>query len=215
MKSLLILLLAIFTGNIVSAQTSIRFIEQIEFTPSGNPITSNQPNIPSTDKLQLTNDKQQTPLLKPEASHPGSNIESVSRLQAKYAMLLNVEVESITNLQLYSFINEWFGAPYHMGGNDKDGIDCSGFSCTLLRKIYSVNPPRTAKEQYEASTHVSKDNLCEGDLVFFNTFGGVSHVGVYLANGYFVHASTNYGVIISSLSEGYYKEKFIGAGRMK
>lgn len=215
MKYLLILLFIIFTGNVVLAQSSVRFIEQIEFIPSGNAGINNQLNVPVTDKVQSSGDKQQTTTLKPESSNTRSNIESISRLQAKYAMILNIEVESITNLPLYSFINEWFGAPYHMGGNDKDGIDCSGFSCTLLRKIYSVNTPRTAKEQYEASDHVNKDQLCEGDLVFFNTFGGVSHVGVYLANGYFVHASTNYGVTISNLNEGYYREKFIGAGRVK
>jgi hypothetical protein len=201
-----------------------KFIEHIAFTPAGitqpqtvntQPISNSQPagNKPVTD--DGSNLKSQIRNQKSEIINPKSEIESFSRLQFKYAMLLDVDVECLTNVTLYNFINEWYGSHYHMGGNSKDGIDCSGFSCTLLRKVYNVNPPRTAREQYEASDHVSKDNLQEGDLVFFNTFGGVSHVGVYLANGNFVHASTNYGVIISSLKEGYYKEKFIGAGRIK
>jgi cell wall-associated NlpC family hydrolase len=205
----LLIPIALLLATITSAQTSVKFIDHIEFTPSGNSPTT------SAEKPVTVTEKQSPPVNKPEPITTPSDIESISRLQAKYAMLLNVEVESIKNISLYTFINEWYGSPYQMGGSEKNGIDCSGFSCTLLRKVFSVNPPRTAKEQYELSDHVSKDQLKEGDLVFFNTFGGVSHVGVYLANGHFVHASTNYGVIISTLNEGYYKEKFIGGGRIK
>jgi lipoprotein Spr len=71
-----------------------------------------------------------------------------------------------------------------------------------------------AKDQYAASKKLERAEMKEGDLVFFNTRGGVSHVGVYLTNGYFVHSSTKYGVIISNLNEGYYKQRFIGAGRV-
>jgi cell wall-associated NlpC family hydrolase len=208
MKPLLIPI-ALLLATIASAQTSVKFIEQIQFTPSGNFTTA------SNDVQQTIIDKPQKPVAIDNSQVTTPDIESISRLQAKYAMLLNVEVESIKNIPLYSFINEWYGSPYQMGGLEKNGIDCSGFSCTLLRKVFLVNPPRTAKEQYELSDHVSKDKLKEGDLVFFNTFGGVSHVGVYLSNGHFVHASTNYGVIISTLDEGYYKQKFIGGGRIK
>ena len=75
--------------------------------------------------------------------------------------------------------------------------------------------PRTAREQYRQCEHISKDDLLEGDLVFFNTHGGVSHVGVYLANGRFVHSSSSQGVMISSLSDHYFSRRFIGAGRVQ
>ena len=67
---------------------------------------------------------------------------------------------------------------------------------------------------YGVVEKIDKENLSEGDLVFFNTRGGVSHVGVYLRNGYFVHSSSKDGVRISSLNEKYYHRKFIGAGRI-
>jgi lipoprotein Spr len=80
--------------------------------------------------------------------------------------------------------------------------------------VYGLKLPRTARQQYRASEKVDKDNIKEGDLVFFNTRGGVSHVGVYLMNGFFVHSSTKDGVKISHLDEEYYHRKFIGAGRI-
>jgi cell wall-associated NlpC family hydrolase len=204
-----------------SSNSGPKFIENIEFTPSGNgqPQATGNTQV-SNDKKQESGDKKQGSSNKnPVTSNSqittdNSQIESFSRLQFKYAQLLDVEVESITNANLYNFINDWYGAAYQLGGNTRSGIDCSGFACTLTQKIYKINLPRTAKEQYEVCDHVAKDQLREGDLVFFNTFGGVSHVGVYLANGHFVHASTNYGVIISSLAEGYYSQKFIGGGRI-
>ena len=74
--------------------------------------------------------------------------------------------------------------------------------------------PRTAIEQYKATTHIGKDELKEGDLVFFNTRGGVSHVGVYLCNNYFVQSSSSNGVTVSSLDDSYYSKRFISGGRI-
>ena len=74
----------------------------------------------------------------------------------------------------------------------------------LITTAFGLNLPRTSREQYAASQRVDKEDLREGDLVFFNTSGGVSHVGVYLINNKFVHASTSSGVMISDLNEDYY-----------
>jgi lipoprotein Spr len=76
--------------------------------------------------------------------------------------------------------------------------------------------PRTSKEQYETSHHIRRDELQEGDLVFFHTLGRrrtVTHVGVYLRNNKFIHASVS-GVMISDLTEGYYNKHYVGAGRV-
>ena len=145
----------------------------------------------------------------------GLGIESMSALQFKYAMMLNVDVESLSNLSLYTFIDKWYGSHYQMGGNTQSGTDCSGFTSTLVQNIYCASLPRSARDQFAACEPVSKEQLKEGDLVFFNTMGGISHVGVYLANGNFVHASTNSGVIISNLQESYYSSRFVGGGRPK
>jgi lipoprotein Spr len=117
------------------------------------------------------------------------------------------------SLSLLGFIDDWFGTRYRYGGNSKKGIDCSALTGALLLAVYGFKMPRTAKEQYDATEHIQRDDLQEGDLVFFNTRGGVSHVGVYLDNDCFVHASVH-GVKISSLDDSYYSKRFICGGRV-
>ena len=149
-----------------------------------------------------------------KVNNEGEGIENCSSLQFKYAQILNMDVEAITNYTLYNFIEEWWGTAYRYGGATKKGIDCSAFSGTLLHEVYGFVASRTARSQYDACEKIEKENLQEGDLVFFNTRRGVSHVGVYLRNGYFTHSSTGQGVTISSLDDAYYSKKFIGGGRV-
>lgn len=143
-----------------------------------------------------------------------SSLEIFSPLQFKYAIKLDVPVEKLQNKNLYTIIEDWWGTPYRMGGTSLKGIDCSAFVQTLMLGVFSLSLPRTAREQYVLSESVSMFDLKEGDLVFFNTRGGVSHVGVYLQNNKFVHASTSGGVMISDLNDNYWGRKLIGAGRV-
>ena len=83
-----------------------------------------------------------------------------------------------------------------------------------MTEVFGFNMPRTARGQYEACEKIMKEDLLQGDLVFFNTRGGISHVGVYLGEGYFVHASTNNGVTLSRLDDPYYESRFISGGRV-
>ena len=142
------------------------------------------------------------------------NIENGTELQFKYAVLLDENVESMNNLALLQFIEEWFGTRYQYGGSTKNGIDCSAFTCALENTVYGKTLPRTSREQFEQSQKIPTESLQTGDLVFFNTRGGVSHVGIYVANNKFVHASTSNGVTISDLNDDYYKRRFVGAGRL-
>lgn len=144
----------------------------------------------------------------------GSPLESYTSNQFKYAIELNVPVETIQNKALYNFIDDWWRTPYRMGGSTKNGVDCSAFVQTLMIGVFALQLPRTAREQKSFSVQIPFLELKEGDLVFFNTRRGVSHVGVYLHNNKFVHASTSNGVMISDLNDSYWSKKFIAAGRI-
>ena len=144
-----------------------------------------------------------------------TDIESCNPLQFKYAILMEQPVETVTNERLISFLEYWYGTPYRFGGENKTGIDCSAFTSMLMDSVYGIALPRTCRSQYEMGVKLRKEQLEQGDLVFFNTTGGVSHVGVYLANNKFVHAGNSNGVAISDLDDAYYKKRFIGATRVK
>ena len=142
-----------------------------------------------------------------------SSIENISQLQFKYAILLDAEVEQIQNIGLFQNIDYWFGTRYRFGGTTKNGIDCSAFVQVLFSSHYKIGMPRTAHEQYDATIRISREELQEGDLIFFNTRGGVSHVGIYLQNNKFVHASTSEGVTITNMDDSYWGKRIIGYGR--
>lgn len=125
----------------------------------------------------------------------------------KYAEIMGVERKDIKNGRLYSFIDEWMGVPYRFGGMDKDGVDCSGLVSLLQLQVYDQPVPRTCALQANSVKRKYEDELKEGDLVFFDFDGKqYSHVGVYLQNGYIVHASTRRGVVVVKLhDQGIYK----------
>ncbi|WP_118952402.1 C40 family peptidase [Taibaiella helva] len=127
----------------------------------------------------------------------------------------NIQEGKKRNKSLYTFIEEWYGTPYRFGGTSKTGIDCSAFTRQLYEDVYSLDLFRTSIEQFASALSVRKDELKEGDLVFFKIHGKrISHVGVYLYDGKFVHASVSQGVVISDLGDAYWTRYYAGAGRM-
>jgi hypothetical protein len=125
-----------------------------------------------------------------------------------------IDKDLITCYPLYEKILEWMGTPYRFGGNSKKGIDCSRLVMQLTNGIYYDTINGSAATLYEASYKLDREDLSEGDLVFFKINKSyVSHVGVYLQKDLFVHATRGKGVMVSSLNESYYKKYFFGGGR--
>lgn len=121
------------------------------------------------------------------------------------------------NPKLYSAIDSWYGTPYQYGGCTTSGVDCSCFVGNIFKSVYGVTLHRTANDiQKDMSKFISRDDLREGDVLFFtNSNGKVSHVGIYLKDDLFVHSSTSNGVSISSLENSYWKKHFYKGGRHK
>jgi len=191
-----------------SIKKDVKFLDEITIQASSDQNNASDPKAVFSQSL-FKEDKKvfATPI-------ETSTIENAGSLQLKYALLLDIEVEQIMNLNLFKVLDEWMGTRYRLGGSTKDGIDCSALMQILFTSLYGISIPRTAREQYDFSRKISRTELKEGDLVFFNTIGGVSHVGMYLQNNKFIHASTS-GVTISDLYDEYWMKKFIGVGRVE
>lgn len=113
--------------------------------------------------------------------------------------------------------DSWIGTPYRWGGNDRNGVDCSGFVTQVFRNSVGISLPRTSGQQHDFCLGIDRDDLQPGDLVFFTVRGGssVGHVGIYIGNSQIVHSSSSKGVIISSLSANYYKVNYHSSGRVE
>lgn len=111
----------------------------------------------------------------------------------------------------------WIGTKYVYGGNDRNGVDCSGFVLQVFNRALSIKLPRTSVLQHQFCDSISRSMLQPGDLLFFTVRGGtkVGHVGIYIGNDKMIHASSSKGVVISYISQRYYTDNFYGAGRVK
>ena len=119
---------------------------------------------------------------------------------------------------LYNQLNaqhkEWRGTPYQLGGLSKRGIDCSGYVQRTFRDRLQIDLPRTTALQSQLGIPVNRSQLQIGDLIFFKTGSRKTHVGIYMGNNKFMHASTSRGVIISKLDNIYWRDKYWKAKRV-
>ncbi|MDO2947417.1 C40 family peptidase [Aeromonas simiae] len=116
--------------------------------------------------------------------------------------------------EILTVYKEWRGVPYRMGGTTQRGVDCSAFAREVFRDALGIELPRSTRSQVHEGVRVAKNELVEGDLVFFRINPRLNHVGIYVGNGEFIHASARKGVTRSKLDNQYWRTKFWQARRI-
>lgn len=136
---------------------------------------------------------------------------------ARASIRLGIDIDRKDNHALYVESSNWLGVPYRGGGTTKRGVDCSGLTSAIYKKVYRKELERNSDDQRKKDCRkVKKGKLKEGDLVFFHNGRKkkqATHVGIYLKDCKFIHASTSQGVIISRLDEEYWKKHWLSGGR--
>lgn len=140
-----------------------------------------------------------------------ANLEQGNRANIHHKVRTNRSSALMGDKTFAGVYSEWVGTRYRMGGTTKQGIDCSAFMQTAFSSVYGVELPRSTAEQRYLGQQINKSELQKGDLVFFRRN---NHVGVYIGNNQFMHASTSQGVTISSLDEDYWARTYTQSRRI-
>ena len=136
---------------------------------------------------------------------------------ARASVRLGIDIDMKDNHALYVESANWMGVPYRNGGTTKQGVDCSGLTSAIYKKVYRKNLERSSEDQRKKDCKkVKKRKLEEGDLVFFHNGRKkkrATHVGIYLKEDLFIHASTSRGVSIGNLNEDYWEKHWLSGGK--
>ena len=137
-----------------------------------------------------------------------------SKKIAYYNQKFGLQLNKKSNLKLYAMVEDWLGVPHKDNGCEKSGTDCSCFVKLVYKQVYNQDVGKHSQEMYANTKRITKEQLDEGDLVFFKTKGDkISHVGIYLNTHKFVHVSSSKGVAVNSLEEKYYQNTYTGGGK--
>lgn len=132
-----------------------------------------------------------------------------------FSQVMGVAISATSNTKMYQFIYDWLGTPYRLGGTSEKGIDCSAFAYKLYDKTFNTIIGNNSRNIFSMVNPVNKEDLKEGDLVFFKIHSSsISHVGVYIGDHKFAHASSSKGVMISNLEEPYWQKYYYKGGRI-
>lgn len=145
---------------------------------------------------------------------PYSSSKQANKIYRTNRASLSDPIMVIANLSEHQ--QEWKGTRYRLGGTSRNGVDCSGFMLITFRDLFGIDLPRMTVDQAKVGTKIARDEIKTGDLVFFNTGRGPNgkHVGVYVKNGQFLHASTKGGVIYSDIDSPYWSKTYWQARRL-
>lgn len=131
-----------------------------------------------------------------------------------FSQIMGVASNAMANTKLYQFVYEWLGTPYRLGGDSKKGIDCSKFSLAVYENVFNTTIGYNSRNQYANVKPIRKNDLQPGDLVFFKIRSRqITHVGIYLGDDKFAHASSSRGVMVSNLNEADWKRYYYNGGR--
>jgi len=209
--------------------TSSLTSKKVELVQSGNNIelTTNDGNLVTLPKVDQTLvDHTSIIPIQPDFLADADISRSFENLQKQLierkemqelSSRLGITITDATLLDFYREVSDWLGTRYRRGGMSRKAVDCSGFTNIIYKNVFDVQLDRVstviAKNVKES---VDKEDLQPGDMVFFSTFGKkyINHVGIYIGEGKFIHASIKKGVIISRLDEGYYSKVWKKGGRI-
>jgi len=150
----------------------------------------------------------------PTVSDDKNSDDQESLAKDYLSQIMGVAMSATSNMKLFHFVYDWIGTPYRFGGDSRRGIDCSAFTKELYSNVFNMDIQRNSRDIFSMVSPVKRDELKEGDLVFFKIHSRrISHVGIYLGNNKFAHASSR-GVAINSLDDAYYNRYFYRGGRM-
>src|SRR6195952_3013479 len=150
----------------------------------------------------------------PNTTTEAADDQDKSLVKDYLSQIMGVALSTTSNVKLFQFVYDWIGTPYRFGGSSKKGVDCSAFTKELYTNVFNLTIKRNSRDIFSMVSPVGKDDLKEGDLVFFKIHSrSISHVGIYLGDGRFAHASMK-GVAISNLSDPYYTRYFYKGGRL-
>jgi hypothetical protein len=145
-----------------------------------------------------------------------NSIHSEAAFYESLSLRFGYQLNGDENPMLLNEISRWLGTPYRFGGDNQNGIDCSAFALIIYREVYGINLERMTVNMAQRANRINRQHLKEGDLIFFRiNQQRISHVGIYISNNKFAHASTRLGVIISDMDEEYYRRRFAFAGRIQ
>ncbi len=150
----------------------------------------------------------------PSQSNDKASDEQESLVKDYLSQIMGVALNATSNMKLFNFVYDWIGTPYRYAGSSKKGIDCSGFTKELYSQVFNLDIKRNSRDIFSMVNPVRKDELKEGDLVFFKIHSrSITHIGIYLGNDRFAHASSK-GVAVSSLNDAYYSRYYYKGGRV-
>lgn len=150
-----------------------------------------------------------------QSSKTASTTDPDNLAKEYFSQIMGVAVSATTNSKMYQFVYDWIGTPYRLGGDSKKGIDCSKFAAQLYENVFNTSIGYNSRNIYSNVDKVKKGDLEPGDFVFFKIRSkNITHVGVYIGDNKFAHASTSKGVMISNLDESYWKRYYFNGGRV-